>query len=391
MTDLRLPDELADLAAALTDFTRTRIAGAEQHVPGDARDMPHALRATLQQHAKTAGYWCLEAPEEFGGGGLSVFAGVVATEAMARHRYSLPIPGAGVFGLEPPVVLYTEGTPDQIDRYVRPCIEHAWDTFIALSEPTGGSDPARAIRTTATRHGDVYRLTGTKMWISSADKARYGLVYARTAPGRDGISAFLLDMPNHPAVSVSSIPVIRDEWTNQLRLDDVEIPVENLVGREGDGFQLAQHGLARIRLRYAAAAIGVAEEAIHLACQWVSTRSTFGALLATRQHVQFTLADARMRLNAARYLTWDAALALDAGENAQPQVSMAKVYATEAGFEIVDAVMQLFGGMGMAKEMPLEHWFRGLRVARIVEGPSEVHRFLISRDMLGAAALGRPA
>jgi acyl-CoA dehydrogenase len=167
------------------------------------------------------------------------------------------------------------------------------------------------------------------------------------------------------------------------------IPAENLVGEEGQGFALAQEFFVRGRLRYAAQALGVAEEAVRHAIDWARTRETFGALLATRQAVQFPLADARVEINAARYLTWDAAWAADHGVDARMKASAAKLYATEVAFKVVDAMMQIMGGMGMAAELPLEHWFRGLRVSRVVEGPSEIQRFMIARDMLGSAALSR--
>jgi acyl-CoA dehydrogenase len=384
-----LPAELKMLAGTVAEFVREEIRPAESRVPGDARELPAAELAALRRKARAAGFWCLEAPPEFGGGGLSVFEGIVLTEQMAKHRYSFPHPGAGVFGVEPPVVLY-RGGEHQIERYVRPTIEHAWSAFTAISEPTGGSDPARAIRTTATRDGDTYRINGHKLWTTNADTARYGIVYARTDPaaGRGGISALIVDAGT-PGMHVTSVPVLRDHWTTEVTFDDCVVPVDNLVGAEGDGFALAQEWLVRGRLRYAAQAIGVADEAVRLASEWASSRETFGALLATRQAVQFALADATVKIAAARHLTWEAAWEADQGRDARTKASMAKLYGTEAGFEVVDAMMQILGGMGMTKDLPLEHWFRGLRVARIVEGPSEIHRFLIARDLLGGAALGR--
>jgi acyl-CoA dehydrogenase len=384
-----LPDDLRLLRDTVADFVREEIVPVEAGLPGDARGLPVDDLRTLQAKARDAGFWCLEAPEEYGGGGLGVFEGVVLAEQMAKHRYSFPRPGAGVFGSEPPNVLY-KGSPRQIEEYVRPTIENAWTAFSAISEPTGGSDPARAIRSVATRDGDVYRINGHKMWTSGADTARYGIVYARTdrEAGRRGMSAFIVDSGT-PGMTITPVPVLRDHWTTEVVFDNVEVPAENLVGEEGQGFGLAQEWLVRGRLRYAAQAVGVAEEAVRIAIEWAKTRETFGALLATRQAVQFPLADARMQLSAARHLTWEAAWEADQGRDARTKASIAKVYATEAGYQIVDAMMQILGGMGMTKEMPLEHWFRGLRVARVVEGPSEIQRFLVARDMLGAAALGR--
>jgi acyl-CoA dehydrogenase len=384
-----LPDDLRLLRDTVADFVREEIVPVEAGVPGDARGLPVDDLRTLQAKARDAGFWCLEAPQEYGGGGLGVFEGVVLAEQMAKHRYSFPRPGAGVFGSEPPNVLY-KGSPRQIEEYVRPTIENAWTAFSAISEPTGGSDPARAIRSVATRDGDVYRINGHKMWTSGADTARYGIVYARTdrEAGRRGMSAFIVDSGT-PGMTITPVPVLRDHWTTEVVFDNVEVPAANLVGEEGQGFGLAQEWLVRGRLRYAAQAVGVAEEAVRIAIEWAKTRETFGALLATRQAVQFPLADARMQISAARHLTWEAAWEADQGRDARTKASIAKVYATEAGYRIVDAMMQILGGMGMTKEMPLEHWFRGLRVARVVEGPSEIQRFLVARDMLGAAALGR--
>jgi acyl-CoA dehydrogenase len=384
-----LPDDLRLLADTVAEFVREEILPVEARLPGDARDLPEADRAVLQRRARDAGFWCLEAPKEYGGGGLSTFEGVVLSEQMAKHRYSFPHPGAGVFGNEPPVVLYGSG-PYLTDRYVLPTIEHAHTAFTAISEPTGGSDPARAIRTTATRDGDTYRIDGHKMWTTNADVARYGIVYARTdrAAGRGGISAFVVDAGT-PGMDVTPIPVLRDHWTTEVRFTDCTVPAEHRVGAEGQGFALAQQWLVRGRLRYAAQAIGVAEEAVRIATDWARQRETFGALLATRQAVQFALADARVRINAARHLTWEAAWAADQGRDARTRASIAKLYGTETGYAVVDAMMQILGGMGMTRDMPLEHWFRGLRVARVVEGPSEIHRYLIARDMLGRAATGR--
>lgn len=384
-----LPPDLKLLSDTVGEFVREEILPVEARVPGDARGLPPEERATLQQKARAAGFWCLDAPQQFGGGGLSVFESIVLVEQMAKHRYSFPAPGAGVFGVEPPVVLY-KGSEQQIQKYVLPTIEHAWTAFTAISEPTGGSDPARAIRTTATKEGDTYRINGHKLWTTGADKARYGIVYARTdtSAGRGGISAIIVDADT-PGVHVTPVPVLRDHWTNEVTFDDCVVPAENLIGAEGQGFSLAQQWLVRGRLRYAAQAIGVAEEAVRMGLEWASRRETFGALLATRQAVQFALADARVKIAAGRHLTWEAAWDQDQGKDARTKASMAKLYCTEAGFEVVDSMMQILGGMGVTKDLPLEHWFRGLRVSRIVEGPSEIHRFLIARDMLGGAALGR--
>ena len=295
-----------------------------------------------------------------------------------------------MFGRTPPVVLY-KGTQEQIDQYVLPAIDNAWETFTAISEPSGGSDPARAIKTTATRDGDNYVLNGTKLWATNAENAHYGIIHARTerGAGRGGISAFIVERDT-PGMSITTIPVLRDHWTTEVVLESCTIPAENLVGREGEGFALAQEFLVRGRLYYAAQSVGVAEEAVRMAMEWARERETFGVPLATRQAVQFALADSFVEIKAGRYLTWEAAWKDDQGQDARVEASIAKLYCTEMGFRVVDRMMQILGGMGVSKELPLEHWFRALRVSRIVEGPSEVHRYVIAREMLGPVATGRP-
>jgi acyl-CoA dehydrogenase len=379
-----LPDELQLLRDAIAEFVTREIAPAEQATDPTERELPDAELQRLRAKARAAGFWCLEAPEEFGGGGLSAFEMAVVLEASMHHRYSMPYAGGGVFGYSPPVVLY-RGSDDQIDRYVRPTIEHGWHSFTAISEPTGGSDPARAIRATAKRKGDTYVINGRKMWTTNAQIAEYGVVYARTDPGagRAGMSALIVDRDT-PGMHVTPVPVMRNHWTNEVTFEDVEVPVENLVGGEGQGVNLAQEWLVRSRVSYAAQSVGVAAEAVRLATEWAKERVTFGASLATRQAVQFMLADSLVEIDAARLLAWQAAWAHDQGRDARTTASMAKLYGTEMGFRVVDRCMQIMGGMGLSKELPLEHWFRDMRVSRIVEGPSEIHRHLIARELLGA-------
>jgi acyl-CoA dehydrogenase len=367
------------------------IAPAEARLDPTARAIPDDVLTPLQQKARRSGFWCMDAPSEFGGGGLSTFEMTLVWEQASRHRFAFPFPGGGVFGYSPPVPLY-RGSSDQVERFVKPAIEHGLKAFTAISEPSGGSDPARAMRTTATRRGDRYVLNGRKMWSTNADEAAFGVVYARTDPakGRRGISAFVVETGT-PGMHVSPVPVMRNHWTTEIALDNCEIPLGNRIGEEGEGFALAERWLVRGRLMLAAQALGVASEAIKMAVAWAKERETFGALLATRQGIQFPLADSLVELNAARLLTWQAARKDDEGKDARLEAAMAKLYSSEMGFRVVDRAIQILGGMGLSKELNLEHWFRDLRTMRIVEGGSEIQRFLIAREMLGSAATGRPA
>lgn len=381
MIDFTLPDELAELRDLVSRFVSEQIRPVEQAIGPTAHRIPDDKVAELQAKARSVGLWYFDAPIQFGGCGLSSFESVVVWEAGARHRFCHPTIGGGAFGQNPPFVLFA-ASAEQIDRWVKPAIAEGWFTYNAIAEPSGGTDPARAIKTTATRDGDTWVLNGTKMWTTHAHRARIGVVYAR-AP--EGISCFVLDM-SLPGITVTPIETIRDYGTNVMQLDNVVVPADHLVGEVGKGLGIASGWLQRGRLCYAARSIGVAEEAMRLAVEWATQRETFGKLLSTRQAVQFAIADSRVEVDAARWLTWNAAWKHDRGLDARREIAMAKLNATETGFRVVDRMMQILGAMGMSRELPLEGWLRDLRVARVVEGSSEILRRQIARTELGPTA-----
>ncbi|MBD0417370.1 acyl-CoA dehydrogenase family protein [Oryzicola mucosus] len=380
-----LPPHLVTLRDTMEAFVRNEIVPAEQALSPEARGLPADVTAGLQEKARAHGLWCLDAPEQYGGGGLSSLEFAVAAEAGSKHRFSFPQPGGGAFGHPPPIVLYA-GTPEQIDRYVVPSIRNGWYGFTAIAEATGGSDPARAIRTTAVRDGDHYVINGTKMWITHAEYAHYGVVYARTG---SGISAFVVEAGTPGMEVVRSLPVLRDHWPTELRFDNCRIPAENLIGAEGKGLELAGKWLQRARLLYAARAVGIAEESLRIASDWARVRETFGAVLATRQAVQFAVAESRIDINAARWLVWEAAWKHDQGRDIRLEAAVAKAGAVDAASRTVDRMMQIMGAMGLSRELPLEAWFRDLRTAKILEGSSEMLRIFIARAELGPAASAR--
>jgi acyl-CoA dehydrogenase len=385
--DFTVPGEIRELATVVGQFVQKEIKPREQALPPDARCLPDQDVLELQKLARSAGFWNFAAPTHLGGGGLSAFEMAILDEQAARHTFCFPVVGNGAFGWPVSSILYG-ASERQIEEYVVPTIEQGWRSFTAITEQGSGSDPARSIRTTAVKSGGTYVLNGQKMWITHAHAARYGVVYARTdvGAGRKGISAFIVDADT-PGLTIRPIPVIRDQWTNEVTFDNVEIPADRLIGEEGEGFSIAQRFLGKFRVHFATCAIAVGEESMRIAADFVKERESFGLPMAQRQGVQFALADAHVKLRAARWLTWEAAKKHDSGEDARIESSVAKLYATEACFSVVDSMMQLMGGMGLAKEMPLEHWFRDLRVARVVEGPSDIHRFVLAREILGKAAL----
>ncbi|MFC7691929.1 acyl-CoA dehydrogenase family protein [Paeniroseomonas aquatica] len=169
----------------------------------------------------------------------------------------------------------------------------------------------------------------------------------------------------------------------ELHLEDVEVPVENRLGEEGQGFQLCEKWLVEGRVPYAAACVGIAQAALELAMDWARQREAFGSKLADKQAIQWMIADSEMELRAARLLVWQAAWTAALGGDLKTDASVAKVVATETAGRVVDRCVQIFGGLGVAQEMPLERWYREMRIKRIGEGPSEVHRMVLARTLLG--------
>jgi acyl-CoA dehydrogenase len=380
----RLPDELVLLRDQIRRFMREEVKPIEDKLPHDATGCSSEDRKKLRALAEEMGLTRLTVPEEYGGNPVSALARVVIAEESAKCRLGGYNPALGAFGGGPPNIIWG-GTQDQIERYGIPCIEGKKHAFVAITEPTGGSDPRNNISTRATRSGDHWVLNGRKMWITGAGHADFGIIFARTKDGTENappeITAFIVE-PGFPGINFNEIKVIRALSPYEIVLDNCEVPLENVLGNVGQGFGVAQNWLVDARIPYAAGCIGIAQEALDMACGWVKQRPTRGGMLADKQAIQWMIADSEVELRAARMLIYDAASKVDEGLPGKVDASICKLYGTETAGRVVDRAMQMFGGMGMAQEMPLERWYREMRVKRIGEGPSEVHRMVISRDKL---------
>lgn len=384
-----LPDELRQLQKVARDFVQHEIVPAEEELDFDAYALPDDVLADARAKARQAGIWCIASPEEYGGTDFSLLAQCVIQEEASQCRMGAYTPAGGAFGWDPPNVIFS-GTDEQIQKYAVPTIQNGGKTFVGITEPSGGSDPARSIETTAVRDGDNWVLNGTKVYISKADTADWGVVFARTGPGegRRGVSCLIVE-PDTPGLRISPIPVIRSWYPCELNFDDCVIPGENLLGEVGKGFELVQEWLVHGRVPYAAETVGIGKAALRLAIDYAKDRQVFGSALATKQAIQWLLADSEIELRAAQLLVYQAAWKADLGQDFKTEASIAKVYATETAGRVVDRCIQVLGGMGVSKEMPLERWYRELRIKRIGEGPSEVHRMVVARHLLGDAARSR--
>lgn len=377
-----MPEELEMLRKTTRSFMKEKVIPEEDKVEHDAFTLPEDVLKRLQAEARKIGLWYVQTPAEHGGAGLNLLAQCIVAEEAAKCRMGAYIPACGAFGFDPPNIIY-KGTPEQIEKYAHPVVENGDKTFVAISEPSGGSDPARSIQTRAVRDGDHYVLNGTKVWISGASQANWGVVFARTGKEKErgNISAFIVEKDS-PGLTLTRIPVIRSYSPYELSFDDVRVPAENLIGEEGQGFQLAETWLVHGRVPYAAATLGIAEAALALAIDWAKERQVFKGALADKQAIQWMIADSEIEIRAAKLLVYQAAWRADLGYDIKIDASMCKVFGTETAGRVVDRCMQIFGGLGLACEMPLERWYREMRIKRVGEGPSEVHRMVVARDLL---------
>ena len=376
-----LPEELVLLRDTVRRFMTAHVHPIESTLAHDTIGLPREQLLELQSKARELGLWALQTPEEFGGAGLSVLGQVVVAEEAAKCRMGAFFPALGAFGGNPPNVMF-KASDEQFAKYAQPIIDGTMTkAYTAITEASGGSDPARAIQLRAVRDGDAYVLNGSKMWISHAPGADWGIVYARTGEGRNGISCFIVEKDT-PGISFSRIDVMASFAPYELHFEDVRIPVDQLVGEEGQGFALASDFLVYGRITYAAGPIGIAQAALDLACRWAKDREVFGGKLADKQGIQWMLVDSEVDLRAARLLVYQAAWNADLGRNVRVDASIAKLNGTEAAYRVLDRCMQIHGALGLSTELPLERWFRDLRVKRLGEGATEVQREVVARQLL---------
>jgi acyl-CoA dehydrogenase len=382
MIDFTPTDEQRALVDTVRRFVQNEIVPLEHDLDPDAGQLPGEVHTRLAKRVEQMGLQAWDAPAEVGGPGLDTVTKVLLAIEMSQHRAGLYAPCYGVFGGAGLAHLY-EASEEQKERYLYPTLRGERSGFFALSEPSGGSDPARAIRTTAVRDGDDWVLNGGKLWISGAEHADYGIVVARTGPGREGITSFIVDV-DMPGFTVNRIVhTLRTTYpATELGLENVRVPDSNRLGEVGQGFTLAAARLVRQRIPYAAGCIGVAVAAHRLAVEYAKNRETFGKALAQQQGIQWMLVDNEVDLRISRLLVLEAAAKADAGEDVRTEAAVGKLFATEAASRVVDRSMQIHGGLGVAKELPFERWYREMRIRRIGEGPNEVQRMLIARHVL---------
>jgi alkylation response protein AidB-like acyl-CoA dehydrogenase len=327
-------------------------------------------------------------PEEWGGAGLDTISYVLMLEEVARVDAALATL-LGVTNGAVSVPLLGFGTEAQKKEYLKRLATGEMLGAFCLTEPQAGSDAA-AIQTRATREGSVYKLNGTKTWVTNGGKAGAYIVFAKTNPeaGGKGITAFLVE-PDFPGFRVTRYEDKMGQRTSvsaEIALNDCQVPVENRLGEEGQGLKIALSTLDGGRIGIGALAVGLAQGAFEEAVRYAKERRAFGKSISEFQAIQWMIADMQTEIEAARGLVYYAAWLKDSGARMGSQASRAKLYASEMVNRVVYKAVQIHGSMGYSREMPVERMYRDARVVSIYEGTSEIQRIIIARDLLARTA-----
>ena len=378
--DFTLPEELRIFKETVRRFVDTELIPLEQTEP---RGLLPETRDRLRAMTRDLGFWLLDVPRELGGQGLSVLGQSIFFEELSRSIAVMPRD----FYIIGPIVgaLLAKLKGYQKERYLDPVIRGEKVPCFAVTEPDAGSDPA-SMRTRAVRDGDDYVINGVKRFITGADKADFAQLMALTDPvkkAHGGVSCFLVDMDT-PGVKITAQHLtMMGDAPCELVFDNVRVPARNLMGKEGEGFRLAQEWITQNRiLRHGARSCGVAERCLEMGVRYAKQRVTFGEPLANRQSIQWMLADTYTELQAARHMVRYAAWKCDQGEDVRSETYLAKMYSTEMAFRAADRCLQIHGGIGLTVDLPIERFWRDARAFTITEGPAEVMRMTLARHVM---------
>jgi acyl-CoA dehydrogenase len=348
---------------------------------GDGLGIGEAERERIDAVSKKLGLWGLDAPEDIGGADLPTVALVGVNEELGKTitPYTLPPDSPNLR------MLMATVNERQKAAYLDPYVRGETGSAIAISEPGAGGDPAGML-THAERDGDDWVINGRKIWISRAEDADFTILMALTDKekrSRGGISAFLVDKGTPGFNVLRRIPMVGGAATYEIALEDCRVEGWKLLGTEGNGFAPMQLRLGTRRIQMAAWSVGMAQRALDMIIEYAPQRVTFGVPLSERQAIQWWVADAATRIHAARLMIYDCAWKLDQKRDVRLEISMIKSFCTEMAYEVVDHAMQTFGAMGMTKELPLQQMSAKLRTMRIYDGPTEVHKWVVARNLLG--------
>ncbi len=374
-----LSEEEEALIEAIREIARERVAPRAAEIDHTA-EFPWDMKELLAQQDILA----MPFPVEYGGIGASELAVVMAIEELSRHCATtgliLAVQQLGSL----PIIL--AGNEEQKQKYLPKLASGEWMAAFGLTEAGSGSDAA-AMQTVAVRRGDKYILNGSKRFITNGGLAQVNSIFAltNTTIGTRGISAFIVekDFLGFSVGRIEDKMGIKGSQTAELIFTDCEVPAENLLLREGDGFKIAMMTLDRTRPGIGAQALGIAQGALDLAVSYAKQRKQFGRPIADNQGIQFMLADMATKVEAARLLVYNVAEMIASGEkNFSKYSAMAKMFASDRAMEVTNDAIQILGGYGYMKEYPAERMMRDAKITQIYEGTNQIQRLVIARDLL---------
>ncbi len=377
-------EEVAEIKEQFRRFIDTEVIPAEAilHAGGDAAE---AKRLELIALAKERGLWALGHPAEIGGGGLPFMAFAEMNEVIGRSHFGQM--AVGSVSMQDSIMLHRYGTAEQKERWLKPLVEGEIYPSVGLTEPeVAGSDPT-LMRATARLDGDEWVINAHKWFTSGANRAAFTTVFCITEPDAVKHAKFSsiivpTDTPGYEIVRVVPTMGSTQGGHCEIRLDEVRVPKENLLGDRGAGFVVAQKRLGPGRIFHCMRWLGQAERAFELMCEWAKVRFAHGSMLAEKGEIQRYVAESAAEIQAARLMTLDAARLLDEGSEARVQISLIKFWGARMLHNVIDRAIQVHGALGVTSDTPLEHMYREARFARIYDGPDEVHRMVVSRQLL---------
>jgi acyl-CoA dehydrogenase len=390
--DFEIPAETQAIREKVRTFVQEHCIPAEAELENREYE---AVLAELRDKARSQGLWCPFIPEEHGGMGLKPLA-----NALVQMELGESYLGALALNTQGPddatmLTLLEHGTDYQKEQFLKPLLDGQKRICYSMTEKAAGAD-ATGMRTTAELDGDNYVLNGEKWFSSSASVADIAVVMARTdpeAPRHEQFTTFIVELPNPGYQIVRNIETMTPHTEiglklggshSEIKIENLVVPRENILGGLGQGFNMGQHRLAYGRLRHGMHNVAMAQRALDLAAEHVTGRETFGTRLADRQGVQWMLADCASELYMARLMLLHIAYKAEKGMDLRQENSIAKVFLAHMVHKVVDTALQLHGALGYSTDTPLARWYTSIRSQRLVDGPDEVHKWRVGRNVIKA-------
>jgi acyl-CoA dehydrogenase len=387
MPEMLRPD-LADLRQRMKDFIDGEVIPAEPTLLGSDPLRAADTLEELKAEAKKRDLWALGHPAEIGGGGLPFMDFVYLNEIIGRSEYGQM--AVGTVSMQDSIMLHLYASDEQRERWLKPLVAGEIYPSVGLTEPeVAGSDPTQ-MQTTAVLDGETWVVNGHKWFTTGAQRAAFTTVFAKTDPDASSrhaqFSAIIVptDAPGYDIAR--AVPTMGSTHGDHCEVyyRDVRVPVTNLLGERGQGFRIAQKRLGPGRIFHCMRWLGQAQRAFELMVQRANTRFAHGSLLREKGEIQRYIAESAAEIQAARLMTLDAARRMDSGDEARVEISLIKFWGATMLHNVIDRAIQVHGALGVTADTPLEKMYREARYARLYDGPDEVHRMVVARQLLSS-------